>query len=47
MARFQRLQTALKEFGQGLGPCASQRKLGDRRDHFTSIRDMLILVNRR
>jgi len=37
------VSTALKEL-QGWGLVQSQRKLGDRSDHFTSIRDMFDLV---
>lgn len=38
------VSNGLKEL-QSLGLVKSQRKLGDRRDHFTSIRDMFDLVN--
>ncbi|MEM6304615.1 MAG: MarR family transcriptional regulator [Pseudomonadota bacterium] len=38
------VSNALKEL-QSMGLVKSQRKLGDRRDHFTSIRDMFDLVN--
>ena len=38
------VSTALKEL-QGWGLVQVSRKLGDRRDHFTSIRDMFDLVN--
>lgn len=38
------VSNGLKEL-QRLGLVKSQRKLGDRRDHFTSIRDMFDLVN--
>jgi len=38
------VSNGLKEL-QSLGMVKSQRKLGDRRDHFTSIRDMFELVN--
>ena len=37
------VSTGLKEL-QSLGMVKSQRKLGDRRDHFTSIRDMFDLT---
>lgn len=39
------VSNGLKEL-QSLGLVKSQRKLGDRRDHFTSIRDMFDLVNK-
>ena len=38
------VSNGIKEL-QSLGLVKSQRKLGDRRDHFTSIRDMFDLVN--
>ena len=38
------VSTALKEL-QGWKLVKSQRELGDRRDHFTSVRDMFDLVN--
>lgn len=38
------VSNGIKEL-QSLGMVKSQRKLGDRRDHFTSIRDMFELVN--
>lgn len=38
------VSNGLKEL-QSLGMVKSQRQLGDRRDHFTSIRDMFELVN--
>lgn len=38
------VSTALKEL-QGWKLVKSQRQLGDRRDHFTSVRDMFDLVN--